>query len=211
MRMFFLWRNSHNSQPGYFSSSETWDSIHPSPPTIPWTQSVWFKDRIPKHAFILWLAMRDRLSTRDRLRSWGLNVPTNCLLCNAVPETRNHLLVECAYSTEVWASFFAHSDFTLPSSIDERVLWCEAPTANGKVNSICKLLVQAIVYMVWRERNSRLHSSVLKPSHVLIREIQLILRAKLFSLDRAPNYLASSSSSTNHCSFLHNWFQYFQI
>lgn len=36
--------------------------------------------------------MRDRLTTRDRLRGWGLNVLAYCLLCATAPETRSHLV-----------------------------------------------------------------------------------------------------------------------
>lgn len=211
----FFWRNSPNTPPGEFSSSETWNSIHPPSPEIPWTQSVWFKDRIPKHAFILWIVMKDRLITRDRLRSWGLNVPSNCLLCDSSPETKIHLFTECAYSLEVWDSFFNHQDLPLPNSLDEIVLWCKSPTTNVKVNTICLLLVQAIVYCLWRERNSRIHTTITKPSNAITKEIQVLLRAKLFGLDRASNQIRfvpptdASSSSTNG-SFLQNWFRYFQ-
>ncbi|CAA7050668.1 unnamed protein product [Microthlaspi erraticum] len=149
-------------------------------------------------------------TTRDRLSSWGLIVPTNCLLCDAAPETRNHLLTDCAYSTEVWANFFAHSDFTLPSSIDQIVLWCKDTTGNEKVNSICMLLVQAIVYFLWRERNARLHSLSAKSASTLIKEIQLLLRAKLFGLDRARLTSANLNPSPLQNSYLHTWFQFFQ-
>ncbi|CAA7034399.1 unnamed protein product [Microthlaspi erraticum] len=82
-------------------------------------------------------------------------------------------------STEIWANLFAHSDFTLPSSIDQIVLWCKASTGNGKVNTICMLLVHAIVYFLWRERNARLHTLTAKSGSALIKEIRLLLRAKL--------------------------------
>ena len=34
-----------------------------------------------KHAFITWLVMRDRMMTRDKLITWGIDVPPTCLLC----------------------------------------------------------------------------------------------------------------------------------
>lgn len=39
----------------------------------------WFKSRIPKHAFILWVMMRNKLTKKDCLRNWGLSVPSDCL------------------------------------------------------------------------------------------------------------------------------------
>lgn len=79
----FKWLNTTNNSPGIFSASTTWDCLHPPGHSVTWHDSVWFPQRIPKHAFIHWLVARDRLTTRDRLRSWGLQVPSECLLCDA--------------------------------------------------------------------------------------------------------------------------------
>lgn len=38
--------------------------------------------RIPKRAFLSWAAARDRLGTRDKHISWGLHIPSVCVLCN---------------------------------------------------------------------------------------------------------------------------------
>ncbi|CAA7030572.1 unnamed protein product [Microthlaspi erraticum] len=162
--------------------------------------------------------MRGRLATRDRLLSWGLNVPVNCLLCNAIPESANHLLTECVFSSEIWSRLFHHQIFTLPTLIDEIVLWCYSISGNSKLNTISMLLVHATVYFLWKERNARLHSSVAKTTDAIIKEIHLLIRAKLFGLDRSllnQTRLATSSSSSSALSqqdsFLSNWFAYFQV
>ncbi|CAA7040906.1 unnamed protein product [Microthlaspi erraticum] len=112
---FFLWRNSPDSPPGIFSTSQTWDSLHPPSPSLPWTETVWFKQRVPKHAFILWVTLRDRLTTRDKLRSWGINVPASCLLCGSNPETRDHLFFQCNFAAVIWNSFFTHRTLSPPT------------------------------------------------------------------------------------------------
>ncbi|CAA7034512.1 unnamed protein product [Microthlaspi erraticum] len=174
----FLWKNSPSSEAGDFSSSKTWDFLHPVGQSFNWTKPIWFKERIPRHTFILWMAMRDRLFTRDKLRSWGLNVPSSCLLCDAYPESKSHLLTDCIYSREIWTGFFRRSGLSPPVSLEEIVVWSDSLSPQRKVNTNCKILVQAIVYCLWRDRNSRLHSSNSKPPHVLSKEIQTILRAK---------------------------------
>ncbi|CAA7055335.1 unnamed protein product [Microthlaspi erraticum] len=208
----YLWKNSESDPPGDFSSSKTWTYLHPAGPSLPWTKPLWFQERVPKHTFIMWIVMRDRLITRDKLRSWGLNVPQSCLLCDSQPETKNHLLFDCNYAKEVWTDFFGHHTFTLPSSIEEVVEWSDSPSRQKKVNIICKLLVQAIVYSIWRERNARLHTSMSKPVHILVKEIQLLLRTKLFGLDRsiAPSSSSVSSAFGQEDSFLSTWFGLFQ-
>ncbi|CAA7024778.1 unnamed protein product [Microthlaspi erraticum] len=119
---FFLWRNSPDSPPGIFSTSRTWDSLHPPSPALPWTETVWFKQRVPKHAFILWVTLRDRLTTRDKLRSWGINVPASCLLCGSNPETRDHLFFQCNFAAGIWNSFFTHKTLSPPISFQDIVL-----------------------------------------------------------------------------------------
>jgi hypothetical protein len=43
---------------------------------------VWFPHAIPKHAFILWLAMQDRLLIGDHLIKWGYKGEVKCLFCH---------------------------------------------------------------------------------------------------------------------------------
>ncbi|CAA7059768.1 unnamed protein product [Microthlaspi erraticum] len=208
----FRWKSSPTADPGDFSSTKTWDFLHPTGPPLIWTKPVWFKERIPRHTFILWLVIKDRLVTRDRLRSWGLDVPSSCLLCDSAPETKHHLLNDCAYSKEIWTVFFRRSGLSLPSSIEDIVTWSNSPSPVKKVNTICKIFVQAIVYCLWRERNSRLHTPRSKPVHVLTKEIQTILRAKLFSLDRSSiTAVAHRSSLDSENSFLHTSFSLFHV
>lgn len=58
---------------------------------------------MPRWAFILWLAMQDKLNTLDRLLVWGVVNEANCVLCsigNIVDH--NHLFFDCSYFTAVW-------------------------------------------------------------------------------------------------------------
>lgn len=57
-----------------------------------YSKAVWNACILPKHAFILWLLMRQRLLTTDRLVKWyGSGVCTQCVLCCVEFETSNHL------------------------------------------------------------------------------------------------------------------------
>nr|VDD54484.1 unnamed protein product [Brassica oleracea] len=85
--------------------AETWRVLYPCPVEVFWHKAVWFSGRIPKHAFISWVAARDRMVTRDRLLRWGLNVPSNCVLCVGNQENRQHLFFDCAFSNQVWNYF----------------------------------------------------------------------------------------------------------
>ncbi|XP_071712503.1 uncharacterized protein [Rutidosis leptorrhynchoides] len=51
-----------------FPVSVVWDTIRPHAPTIPWCSVIWYNQCIPRHAFIVWLLMGERLKTQDKLK-----------------------------------------------------------------------------------------------------------------------------------------------
>ena len=61
----------------------------------------WFSAAIPKHSFIGWLAMKDRLWTKARLIQWGFIGDSLCSYCKMMIETRNHLFFECPFSQRI--------------------------------------------------------------------------------------------------------------
>ena len=57
---------------------------------------------VPKHAFISWMAILNRLSTKERIKSWGLEIEETCVLCRNVVETGEHLFFGCDFSRGLW-------------------------------------------------------------------------------------------------------------
>ncbi|CAL9222660.1 unnamed protein product, partial [Arabidopsis halleri] len=62
---------------------------------------------------------------------------------------------------------------------------------------------QASVYFIWKEQNLRIHSGNSRSPALLIKEIQLIIRARLDPLSRKQN------SSLLGTSLLCTWFRLF--
>ncbi|VVA99920.1 unnamed protein product [Arabis nemorensis] len=159
--------------------------------------------------------MRDRLTTRDRLRGWGLDIPPGCLLCASASESRGHLFFNCSYSNEVWTAFFNHPELSPPVLFEDIVSWVQSSTRNKKLKSIVKLIFHAVVYYIWKERNYRLHSSQVKTQQAVVKEIQLLLRAKLAGLDKdgvgrliQPSAILNPSNSE---SYLLTWFRWLKF
>lgn len=48
---------------------------------IDWTYSIWSRYAMPKHKFITWLAMHERLQTKEKLKKIGVCDDDCCLLC----------------------------------------------------------------------------------------------------------------------------------
>ncbi|XP_056846887.1 uncharacterized protein LOC130497767 [Raphanus sativus] len=177
----FLWRNTMHLPPAAFSSSLTWSTLHPMPPTVAWYSSVWFSGNIPKHSFITWVAARDRMPTRDKLRRWGLDVTPLCPLCDSADET----------------------PLSPPNSFEQTMVWLRSCTNVAKLKVMCKIIFQAAVYIIWKERNSRIHNASSRPASSLLQELQLILRAKLQGLDQKESFGFST--------FNHSFFKYVSL
>ena len=63
---------------------------------------AWFALAIPKQAFILWLAIRNGLTTGEKLLSWGYTGEVNWVFYRRCIECREHLFFECGYSKRLW-------------------------------------------------------------------------------------------------------------
>lgn len=199
----YVWCPVEGRGTGNFSSSDTWKALHPNLREVFWHKAVWFTDRIPKHAFIAWVAARDRMVTRDRLIGWGLIVPSNCVLCVGHDENRQHLFFDCAYSSRVWSFFCSRLQLVPPQGFDAILRWLCAPSRDKNITLIVRLIHQAVLYLLWKERNNRIHSAVEKPAGTLIAEIQQIIRLRLDPIARRQN------NSVGQHSVLSTWFSFF--
>lgn len=180
----YVWYPQQNRGTGQFSAGDTWRALHPISEVVFWHKVVWFSGRIPKHAFITWVAARDRMVTRDRLLRWGLVVPATCVLCSGHNESRQHLFFDCSFSTRVWTFFTSQLHLSPPQGFENVLRWLLNPSRDKNVTLIARLVFQAVVYLVWKERNSRIHSSVEKPAGTVIAEIQQLIKLRLDPLAR---------------------------
>ncbi|XP_059430260.1 uncharacterized protein LOC132163900 [Corylus avellana] len=78
------------SRKGIYVSSETWELLREKKEEIAWWKLVWFSYAIPKHAFILWLTIQDRLVTGSVI--YNLWRTRNELKHSGQPSTEEQLL-----------------------------------------------------------------------------------------------------------------------
>ncbi|KAK3189384.1 hypothetical protein Dsin_028945 [Dipteronia sinensis] len=76
---------------GTYSASSALASLRTPHPFVPWFKLVWFPQNIPRMSFILWVAIRGRLPTRNRIHKYDPMAVTTCVLCNTYPESHAHL------------------------------------------------------------------------------------------------------------------------
>ena len=124
--------------------------------TQEWHQLVWFSQGLPHYSFITWLAIRNRLATGARMRSWGLFQP--CLLCGEPNETRDHIFFACMFSFMLWIGVAMLLLGRRNSRDWSRTLLSLSPaTYNLTDYTLLRFCFQAVIYHLWRERNRRKH------------------------------------------------------
>ena len=103
-----------------------------------------------------------------------------------------HFFFQCDFSLTV-LSMFTRSGLAIPTQIAMVVPWIISLRLDRKLKTIYNLVIQAAVYSIWKERNSRLHNQTSKPAHSVVKDIYLLLRAKLYSLDMEQRALPSAT------------------
>lgn len=90
---------------GHYSAKSAYGAFFTGSTRFPCAEAIW-KARAPlKCKVFMWLAIRRRCWTADRLRRRGLQNQGACVFCRLHEETIDHLLVGCAVTAQVWAHF----------------------------------------------------------------------------------------------------------
>lgn len=166
--------------------------IKPHMPQVLWFASVWTKKGIPKHNFLTWLMVLNRSPTKDRLLSWGLQTNPMCLLCNCAPETRDHLLFDCPFSSEVWITLATKSGCSTNTHWSQNLTDMHSMALPKHQKQLSLLSWQSAIYLLWTERNNRLHRQIYRsPSTIITTAISLI-KNRISSLRTTSPRLSSS-------------------
>ncbi|XP_050217492.1 uncharacterized protein LOC126668329 [Mercurialis annua] len=137
---------------------------------VPWFSLVWFAGFIPRHAFILWLGLKCRIMTKDRLLSWGTISSDTCSLCNDKSETMDHLFFGCVYSDCIWKGVLVWLGIRRQINPWRREISWFVRRAKGRSEIAKKrrLSFAAAVYFIWRARNEAVfNNNVMNPLQTL--------------------------------------------
>ncbi|XP_010520997.1 PREDICTED: uncharacterized protein LOC104799997, partial [Tarenaya hassleriana] len=180
-----LWRDHRGQFKASFSSSTTWKQLRTPKQKVLWYDLIWFKLAIPRYSIVQWQAITHRLPTKDRLRGWGLQVDSACVLCNADQESHPHLFFACPFSSALWKHYAARC-WPLPL---EDLLVCspwmisQSDMSHNRYQ-IARLIAQVIVYEVWRERNLRIFEGRRRTLHELRIHIEHLIRDNILSTQK---------------------------
>ncbi|XP_062145452.1 uncharacterized protein LOC133852713 [Alnus glutinosa] len=146
-----------------------------------WWSLIWFNQAIPKKAFLLWLAVRNRLTTVDRLPTWGYKGDTQCCFCRHGTESRDHLFFNCSFSSQIWEICMKRRNFSNPLLDWQNVVEeCSRKCISKKLKSVlCRLVLSSSVYNIWRARNEIKHNGRPKTEEQILRSIFPEVRTRI--------------------------------
>lgn len=164
-----------------------WQSFRAPGDVVAWADSVWNSLAIPKCSFTLWLALRNRLLTRDRMIMFGMTTDPKCLLCSQGMESVQHLFSSCPYFDLIRMAL--PYDFVHDWSVIQNGQLCVS-SLTSKHKEIASLFIAIAVNLVWKERNFRMHNS--GPGHSstrIIHDIKRMAREKLFTCGKFKQWV----------------------
>ncbi|XP_057954196.1 uncharacterized protein LOC131148498 [Malania oleifera] len=118
-----------------------------------WAREVWYCGSPPKHAFCLWLGVKGKLLTCDRMM--GEDIDQVCVFYKAKNETLDHLFFRCKVTAEVWNAIrrWLGIKRQMPT-IKVAVKWLHKEAkGKGMVAASKKNGLAATVYFIWHFRN----------------------------------------------------------
>lgn len=176
---------------GLYSASSAYNLFFLAKEDCPFGELLW-QSRTPSRVrFFMWLALKGKCLTADNLAKRNWPHEDLCQLCRQNSEDGHHLLVDCAFTTEVWRRIrgWLGVDFPLPAEM-------ATPLSDWwlTVRSRCRLsyrsdfdcLFMLICWIVWKERNARIFQNVSRTAQQLVQdireEIEVWKAAGIFSL-----------------------------
>ncbi|GJV13663.1 protein LAZ1, partial [Tanacetum coccineum] len=139
-----------------FSLSNT-DSLWLRADVIDWYHVIWFPHCIPRHAIHMWLVIKEKLKTQDRLRQWDVGPsidlnPLRCPLCDMGPDSHSHLFFECSFASQVWFQVRASTSMSsVPSRLVDVLAFLiqsKGALVSNKKKSTADQIVQFITSLV---------------------------------------------------------------
>ncbi|PKU72054.1 tRNA pseudouridine38/39 synthase [Dendrobium catenatum] len=158
------------------------DEFHADYADCCWNRMVWHKRNALKFFVFAWLANVGGLKTADALRIRNIMVPTLCCLCQNGDETLSHLFFECSYSFSILTALIkGMATFLLRPNILQIYDWLNG-SFNGNVDvlNFYKLVLSAIIYFLWKERNNRIFGNQILCHTSLPLSIKRAVSEKIF-------------------------------
>nr|GEU44047.1 RNA-directed DNA polymerase, eukaryota, reverse transcriptase zinc-binding domain protein [Tanacetum cinerariifolium] len=166
-----------------FKISNVWKDMNCQEEKVDWHHLVWFAQSIPRHAFVTWIAIQERLMTQDKLMLWRPNEELKCALCSKCKDSHNHLFFTCEFSIGIWNELLNLLNVRLSESWDQIISKMKALPLNKNIWSIVRRIVcKAAIYYIWQERNNKILKNEKRDKDTIFNIIKETIVMKLIGL-----------------------------
>ncbi|KAL0287710.1 UNVERIFIED_CONTAM: putative ribonuclease H protein [Sesamum radiatum] len=178
------WRSSS----GKYSFQAAVSLIQTTTPHVFWHGLLQGKFKIPRHGFILWLAILEKLSTMDK--PWVPSAENGCVLCGGLfDETHDHLFFKCWYSKRCLTILKRQIKFQWPYIDWQRgLMWASTRwRGNHLINMAFRATLAALVYHLWGERNNRKFSATSASAEYITSRVLEEVRLRIMAAECTPS------------------------
>jgi hypothetical protein len=169
-RHVWKWESS-----GKFSTKSAYRAFHNGSTTFePWRR-LWKSWAPAKCKVFLWLAIRNKCWTADRLARRGLPHPNRCMFCDQEDEDVQHILTNCVFAREFWFRILEPLGLATCTPREEDDAFAEwwrkarKKTAKEKRKGLNTLIMLG-AWILWKHRNACVFEGVQPSIQAIIRE-----------------------------------------
>ncbi|XP_074288645.1 uncharacterized protein LOC141613800 [Silene latifolia] len=157
------WQTNHSE----YTVSQGYKWLTGPQTKVAWWPLIWSRVNYPKHSFIGWLAIQDKLLTKDRLLKFGVLQDEKCELCLDHIKDHQHLLYTCPFSAKCLVIFKSCLGVPFPTAeVLDWIVKCRCKSLMKKKIIFTAML--ALVYHIWTARNiCRLECRVQRPERII--------------------------------------------
>ncbi|KAL9661428.1 hypothetical protein QQ045_026252 [Rhodiola kirilowii] len=147
---------------------------------VDWFKLVWNSFNAPRDSLNAWLAVQDKLLTRDRMSHWGIQISKSCALCQTENESRDHLFFECNFTQEVWTRVLAFL-LIVPASNrwDFLIPWFKGMPQPRLKTKMAAAAITRLMNGVWNTRNKKIFREEDTPTALIIQDTIRYLKMKI--------------------------------
>ncbi|KAL9683140.1 hypothetical protein QQ045_014956 [Rhodiola kirilowii] len=163
-----------------FGVKDTYEVLTEHKELVDWHKLVWNDFNAPRDSMNAWLAVQNKLLTRDRLRQWGVLCDKSCVLCELMDESRNHIYFDCSFSKEIWVKVLQFLNVeTHFSSWGGLIPWFKGLPQMRLKTKLIAAAVTRVMNGIWRARNLKIFRDESLPAARIVQESIYYLKMKI--------------------------------
>ncbi|XP_010686893.1 uncharacterized protein LOC104901049 [Beta vulgaris subsp. vulgaris] len=164
-----------------FSIKKYYNELRGDETNVQWSRMVWNRYSLPKHRMILWLAVQNRLKTKDRLMMMSICSDDVCTICGQETGSVDHLMFRCTYSKQCFEMILGWLRIQgCNRSLRQLNQWIRSRYKGTKTQK--KVVIAATAYHIWRRRNIAYWEASVRRIEKTVQEIKFSVKHRSLQL-----------------------------